>query len=190
MHDLKLLPCLVAALVAASAAAQPAPASPKPATGADTGTQGAPALKSLGWLEGCWRGTAASREFREHWMPLRGSMMLGVSQTVDEKGQTQSYEFLRLEPRSGSVYYVATPSGKAEVALKLESETTDKSDQRDDTIFTFVNPASDFPQVIAYRRAREGWLYASVEGRIGGQERQATYPMRRINCETGEVIAR
>ena len=170
---MKLLSCLAAALVATSAAAQPTPT-----------------LQSLGWLEGCWRGTAGQREFREQWMPLRGEMMIGMSQTVDEKGATQSYEFLRLEPRAGGVYYVATPSGKAEVALKLESETIDKSDQRNDTTFTFVNAAQEFPRVIAYRRAHEGWLYATVEGKIGGQERKATYPMRRINCETGEFLAR
>ena len=123
-------------------------------------------------------------------MPLRGQMMLGVSQTIDEKGATQSYEFLRLEPRAGGVFYVAWPSGKAEVALKLEGETTDKSNDRDDTTFTFVNPAQEFPQVIAYRRAKEGWLYASVEGKVAGAERKATYPMRRISCDTGEYVGR
>ena len=97
---------------------------------------------------------------------------------------------MRLERRKGGVFYVATPSGKAQVALKLDSETTDKSNDRDDTIYTFVNPAQEFPQTIAYRRAREGWLYATVEGKIGGQERKATYPMRRIDCETGEVVLR
>ena len=195
---MKRLCCLAAALIATSATAQTAssPAAPSASQGkpaapvADAKTQGPSALKSLAWLEGCWRGTAGAREFREQWMPLRGEMMLGMSQTVDEKGATQSYEFLRLEPRTGGIFYVATPSGKAEVALKLDSETTDKSNDRDDTIFTFVNPAQEFPHAIAYRRAREGWLYATVEGKIGGQERKATYPMRRINCETGEIVAR
>jgi hypothetical protein len=192
MYAMKLLSCLAAALAATSVAAQPAPspAGAQPAPAADAKAQGAATLKSLAWLEGCWRGTAGPREFREQWMPLRGSMMLGVSQTTDEKGATQGYEFLRLEPRAGGLFYVAAPSGKAEVALKLESATTDKSNERDDTIFTFVNPVQEFPQVIAYRRAKEGWLYASVEGKVNGQERKAIYPMRRINCETGEIIAR
>ena len=39
-------------------------------------------LAPLAWLDGCWRGTVNEREFREHWMPLRGGLMLGVSQTV------------------------------------------------------------------------------------------------------------
>jgi hypothetical protein len=25
------------------------------------------------WLEGCWRGAVNQREFREHWLPLRGA---------------------------------------------------------------------------------------------------------------------
>ena len=123
-------------------------------------------------------------------MPLRGAMMIGVSQTVDEKGATQGYEFLRLEPRAGGVFYVATPSGKPEVALKFNGETTDTANERADTIFTFVNQKPEFPQVIAYRRAKGGWLYASVEGKVGGADRKATYPMRRINCETGDFIER
>ena len=186
MCMMKRLPCLAAALFAASTAAQSSSAPPV----ADAKSQSDAALKSLAWLEGCWRGTAGQREFREQWMPLRGQMMLGVSQTVDEKGATQGYEFLRLEPRAGGVFYVATRSGKAEIALKFDGETTDKSNERDDTIFTFVNPAQEFPQLIAYRRSKEGWLYASVEGKVGGADRKATYPMRRIDCETGEYAAR
>jgi len=192
---MKLFSCLVAALVATSAAGQTAPppaaqAAPAPAApaAADAKSREAATLKSLAWLQGCWLGTAGQREFREQWMPLRGAMMIGVSQTLDEKGATQGYEFLRLEPRTGGVYYVANPSGRGEVALKFDGETADKKEDRDDTIFTFVNPKQEFPQVIAYRRAKEGWLYASVEGKVGGQDRKATYPMRRIDCETGEFV--
>jgi len=196
---MKLLSCFAGALVVTSAAAQyaprvvpSAPASSAPAAApADAKAQNpATTLASLAWLEGCWKGTAGQREFREQWMPLRGEMMLGVSQTVDEKGATQGYEFLRLEPRAGGVFYVATPSGKPEAALRLDRASTDTTNERNDTIFTFVNPAQEFPQVISYRRSKEGWLYASVEGKIGGAERKATYPMRRINCETGEYLAR
>ena len=178
--------CLLTAFVMASAAAQTSPAPPAAeAKAAPTGP-----LASLAWLEGCWRGTAGAREFREQWMPLRGAMMLGVSQTVDEKGATQGYEFLRLEPRAGGVFYVAAPSGKPEAAFRFDGETTDKVDGRSDTIFTFVNPADEFPKLISYRRSKEGWLYATVEGKVGDKERKAVYPMRRIDCATGELILR
>jgi uncharacterized protein DUF6265 len=192
---MKLIECLAAALVATTAAAQPAPPAPiqtaprQPAAPAESKARNA-TLQSLAWLEGCWRGTAGGREFREQWMPLRGEMMLGVSQTLDEKGATQDYEYLRLELRDGAVHYVAARSGKSEIALKFEAETTYTANDRNDTVFTFLNRAQEFPRLISYRRATEGWLYASVEGKVAGAERKATYPMRRIDCETGEVVGR
>ena len=147
-------------------------------------------MSELSWLSGCWGGKVNQRDFREQWMPLRGQMMLGVSQTLDEKGATQDYEYLRLELRDGAAYYVAVPSGKNEITLKFDAETTDTTNDRNDTIFTFVNPAQEFPRFVSYRRGKEGWLYASVEGKVAGADRKATYPMRRIHCETGEVVGR
>jgi len=178
-----VLPLLAAAFVAMPATAQnsPAPSEPK--------AQDTAALSSLAWLEGCWKGTAGPREFREQWMPLQGAMMIGVSQTI-EKGATQGYEFLRLETRPDGVFYVASPPGKPEAAFRFEGQTFEKALERDDAVFTFVNPKLEFPQRIAYRRAAEGWLYATVEGTVGGAERKSTYPMRRINCESGEFIRR
>jgi hypothetical protein len=178
---------LAAALAVTTAAAQTA--TPPAPGAADPKSQDAAALASLSWLEGCWRGTAGPRQFREQWMPLQGAMMIGVSQTI-ENGVTQGYEFLRLEPRPGGVFYVASPVGKPETAFRLEGETADKTFERDDVIFTFVNPKQEFPQTITYRRSKEGWLYATVEGKVGGAERKATYPMRRIACESGEFIKR
>ena len=178
-----LLPLLAAAFVAMPATAQttPAPAEPK--------AQDAGGLASLAWLAGCWRGTAGPREFREQWMPLQGAMMIGVSQTI-EKGATQGYEYLRLETRPDGVFYVASPPGKAEAAFRFEGQTFEKAMEHNDAVFTFVNPKLEFPQRIAYRRATEGWLYATVEGTVAGAERKFTYPMRRIDCESGEFIPR
>ena len=55
-------------------------------------------------------------------------------------------------------------------------------------IFTFANPEHDFPQRIIYRRATEGWLYATIEGKYNGKDQQVIYPYRRIDCESGEFI--
>ena len=161
--------------------------SPPAATQAGGKAPDADALAPLGWLEGCWRGTVNKREYREHWMPLRGNLLVGVSHTVSE-GKTQDYEYLRLEARPDGVYYVATPSGKKETAFRLAEQTFDRTADRNDAIFVFVNTAQEFPEKITYRRASEGWLYAAVEGKIGGADRQVTYPMRRIGCESGELI--
>lgn len=142
------------------------------------------ALESMTWLEGCWQGSVNKREFREVWLPYRGGMMLGVSQTVME-ARTIDYEYLRLENRSDGVYYVTSPPHKAEAAFKLTDASVDKEDAH---TFTFSDPARDFPQRISYRRASEGWLYAELAGKVNDAERKVIYPMRRIACEGGEFI--
>ena len=142
------------------------------------------AMESMAWLEGCWQGNVNKRDFREVWLPHRGGMMLGVSQTVLE-GKTIDYEYLRLENRSDGVYYVAAPSRKPESAFKLTDASVDKEDAH---TYTFSDPAREFPQRISYRRASEGWLYAELAGKVGGAERKVIYPMRRVDCEGGEFI--
>lgn len=143
----------------------------------------ATSIDALTWLEGCWRGSANQREFREHWLPLRGGMMVGVGHLVMQD-KTLDYEFLRVESRPDGVYYVAMPRGKPETPLKLTSAVTEERG----TTFTFTNPADQWPQRIIYHRGSEGWLYATIEGTLNGEERKVTYPMRRVGCESGELI--
>lgn len=143
----------------------------------------ASAITALGWLGGCWSGAVNQREFREQWMPLRGGMLVGTGHTVMQ-GRTQSYEYLRMEARGDGVYYVATPSGQKEAAFKLASIAEDDKD----TLFVFTNPEHDFPQRIIYRRGTEGWLYATIEGKLKGEDRQVIYPLRRVDCESGDFI--
>jgi hypothetical protein len=170
------------ALAAGAAAAQVAPA---PAGAPASATEADKPLGDFAWLAGCWRGTVNQREFREHWMPLRGNLMLGTGHTV-AGDRTQDYEFIRLEPRADGVHYVAAPAGQREAAFRLATRTMDGPD----TIWTFANPAHDFPQRIVYRRGGEGWLYVHVEGKLKGEERQIIYPLRRVDCESGEFVVK
>jgi hypothetical protein len=39
-----------------------------------------------------------------------------------------------------------------------------------------------------YRRGTEGWLYETIEGTLNGAERKVVYPLRRVDCESGEFI--
>ena len=140
-------------------------------------------IESLGWLAGCWRGSVNQREFREHWLPLRGGMIVGAGHTVLQD-KTQDFEYMRIEARPDGVYYVAIPSGKPEAAFKL---TTIRSDEQVSE-FAFARDGNVFPDRMIYVRGQEGWLYATVQGTVSGVERKVTYPMRRISCETGEFI--
>ena len=140
-------------------------------------------LEALSWLAGCWEGKVNQRDFRKEWLPLRGDIMVGVSQTA-VSGKTQDFEYLRLELRPEGIFYVAVPSGKKENSFRLSGMTKDGESE----IFTFDNPIDEFPQRIIYRRGTEGWLYAHVEGRQNGQPRSVIYPMRRVDCKTGDFI--
>lgn len=140
-------------------------------------------LASLAWLDGCWRGDVAKYEFREHWLPLRGGLMVGAGHVVFQ-GKTEDYGYLRLETRPDGVYYVSISSAKKEAAFRLTSATVDDKD----TIFTFTSPGDEFPQRVVYRRGVEGWLYASVEGKVKGEEKKVIYPMRRVDCQSGDLI--
>jgi len=187
MHPMsKLLSFALAALAicaahAASAQTMPAPESqPPPSPAAPV----AATIDQLGWLQGCWEGKVNQRDFREEWLPLRGEMMIGASQTVLQ-GKTQDFEYLRLEVRPDGVYYVAVPSGRKESPFRLKGKSIDG----DDEIFIFENTVDEFPQRILYRHGTKGWLYAHVEGTINGQEKKVIYPMHRVDCQSGELVA-
>jgi hypothetical protein len=179
---------IVALAAGVTACAQmPAPQKSADAPAAAATAQPSGPLAPLAWLEGCWRGAVNKREFREQWLPLRGDLLIGVSHTVME-GMTQDYNYLRIEPRGGALWYVSATPGQPEAAFRLADVATDK--ESGDKTWTFDNSRARFPQHIRYRRGSEGWLYAHVEGSVDGAERKVIYPMRRIDCETGELIPR
>jgi hypothetical protein len=164
------------------AIAQPQPATAPPAAPAAK-QGGASSLEALAWLQGCWEGKVNLRDFREEWLPLRGDMMTGASQTVLQ-GKTLDFEYLRIESRPEGVFYVASPSGKKETSFRL----TGRSEEGPDEIFTFESATDEFPKRLIYRHGTEGWLYVHVEGKINGEERRVIYPMRRVDCRSGELL--
>ncbi len=141
-------------------------------------------LKPFSWLEGCWKGSVNQRDYREHWLPLRGNMLLGASHTV-VNGETQDYQFLRMEVDGEEVHYIISIPEQKEFRFKLDSQTLDDKD----TVFTFKNIADTFPQTIIYRHATGGWMYIHVEGTYEGKPHQVIYPIRRIDCGTGEFLS-
>ncbi|HEY7787881.1 MAG TPA: DUF6265 family protein [Casimicrobiaceae bacterium] len=166
---------LVAALLGVSTHAQ---SQAQLADAADPGP-----VAPLAWLEGCWQGTVNQREFREQWMPLRGGILIGAGRQVSDN-RLQDYEFLRIEARPDGVLFTQFSGDRNEASFKLATTTTDDKD----TIFTFANTADAFPSRLVYRRGADGWLYETVEGSVNGRDKKVIYPMRRINCENGELI--
>ena len=182
----------VLALCAVARAQQPgspeAGAAPPSTSGEATtpAAENSSLISPLAWLEGCWHGNVNQRDFREQWLPLSGGMLIGVGQTV-LRGKMQDYQYMRIEARSDSVYFSQFSGDRKETSFRLVStQTADK-----DMIFTFANTAKDiFPERLVYLRGSEGWLYETIEGTLNGSEHKVIYPLRRIDCETGESIRR
>ena len=164
--------------------ASPSP-SPAPANAPASAANAADPLSQFAWLEGCWSGSVNKRDFREHWLPPRGSLMIGASHTV-MAGRTSDFEYLRIEPRADGIYYINAAMGPApkETLYRLVDRAMDQEDE----VFTFSRGGQEFPEKILYRHNAGGWLYATVAGKINGEEKQVIYPMRRVNCETGQFI--
>lgn len=183
--------CQTAAVPSSTSSAASAPAAATPsavtalpiAPGAQPVSTDINDVLALAWLEGCWAGNVNQRSFREQWTAVRGNMLLGVGSTVYQ-GKVQDYQYLRIEAQPDGVFYVALPSGQAGARFKLTAITPDQQA----TLYTFSNPANDFPQEIVYRRGGEGWLYATIQGKLRGEPRKAVFPMRRVDCESGDFI--
>ncbi|MDR0250502.1 MAG: DUF6265 family protein [Burkholderiales bacterium] len=142
-------------------------------------------LAPLAWLDGCWKGSVNQRDYREHWLPLRGEMMLGISHTV-LGDKTQDYQFLRMELRDDVAHYIITGHDEKEHRFRLSGETKDQ----DDTIYTFANVEDVFPQTVSYRKASGGWMYITVEGKLNGADRKVIYPIRRIDCGSEAFLSK
>jgi hypothetical protein len=185
-HRTRSIGIFAVAMWSAYALAQ-APSTPEPAAqGQAAAPEPADAgpLAPLAWLEGCWKGTVNQREFREQWLPLRGGMLIGAGQSV-LRGKMQDYEYLRLEARDDGGVLFSQFGGDLKVSsFRLAGTTTDGKD----TIFTFTNLVESYPAKLSYRRGVGGWLYETIEGPLNGSDKTVIYPLRRIDCESGELI--
>ncbi|MEL6869588.1 MAG: DUF6265 family protein [Pseudomonadota bacterium] len=102
----------------------------------------APSTESLHWLEGCWLSEDGNVE--EVWARSRhGDQLFGFS-VVSASGQREFFEQMRVDVGVEATTFYAYPAGRAATAFEGNAD-------RDGQV-TFVNPATDFPQKIHYRR--------------------------------------
>ena len=117
-------------------------------------------ISDLGWMAGDWQTASTGRAVsEEHWTRPAGGSMIGISRTL-VGDRTASFEFLRLEERGDSIYYVASPKGRCPATdFKLTRVSGQEA--------VFENPQHDFPKRIIYRKNSEGGLTAIVDGGEG-----------------------
>ncbi len=143
-----------AAFLLAAAAAAPPPVS----------------LESLAWMAGDWQMTRGAACIEEHWTRPAGDMLTGMSRTV-ANGQTQSFEFMRIESRADGVVFVAQPGGRPPVDFRMASNSGSE--------VVFLNPGhADHLKRIIYRRSGPGELTARIEGEDGGKAFAVDYVYR------------
>ncbi len=132
-------------------------------------------LSQLAWLSGCWRSESADDGSVEHWLPLAGETLIGVSRTV-RAGKTVAFEYMQIRPESdGTLVFVAQPSGRPPTIFPLISLTAIEA--------VFENRANDFPQRIVYASADGHRLDARIEGVRHGEHRIVEFPMVRVRCD-------
>ena len=131
-------------------------------------------IAQLAWLKGCWQTEGKDRVTIEQWMAPAGDLMLGMSRTISG-GRAVEFEFMQIRQlENGEVVFIARPSGQPEATFKLV-----KADERE---VIFENPAHDFPQRVIYRSESKDALVGRIEGKMDGEERAVSFPMRRIGC--------
>lgn len=112
-------------------------------------------LEDLAWLAGHWSSKEGGATAEEYWLPPAGGLMLGLHRDVFASGKA-FFEYLRIESRDDSVFYMASPGGKPPTPFKLVEAAPGKA--------VFANPEHDFPKRISYWVDHGGALHARVEG--------------------------
>lgn len=134
-----------------------------------------PEIGELAWLAGSWESDGAEAGSGEHWTPLAGETMLGVSRTI-KQGKTVAFEFMEIRHLpDGKLAFVGHPSGQSTTVFPVlrisEAEVV------------FENLQHDFPQCVTYAREGESKLRARIEGGQGGALRVIEFPMSRTSCD-------
>ena len=116
---------------------------------------------------------STSASFREQWMPLRGNILLGIGSTVfQDKRRATSTCASRRAPTASSTSRCRP--GQKEAAFKLVVDRT--TDDKDDDLHVRQSASTTSRSGSSIAAAREGWLYATIEGKYKGEDRQVIYP--------------
>lgn len=168
----RLIPTLLAALLAMSTAQAAEKTAPPPET--------VDKLAWLAWLAGCWNVDGTEPGSGEQWSTAAGGTLLGTSRTV-KGGRTTAFEFVQIRlTEPGQLAYIVQPSGQPPVIFNLLRQ--DKPDE-----FIFANLDNDFPSRIIYRHDSERILHASITGTLKGKLTTIDFPMTRGRCEAAPM---
>jgi hypothetical protein len=88
------------------------------------------------------------------------------------------FEHMRIEEKSGGVYYVVSPGGRPPVSFKMGETGPNR--------VVFENAEHDFPTKITYWLDEEGSLRARIEGKADAKQKPQEFRWKRSGLVSGE----
>lgn len=117
-----------------------------------------PTVADFAWLTGTRRMEHEGMVFEERWTEPAENAIFGVSRTL-RGNRVVGFEFLRIQPRGDTLYYIAQPNGAPPTPFKLT--------RWDGTQAVFENATHDFPKRILYWRLPDNAVKARIDGGEG-----------------------
>jgi Domain of unknown function (DUF6265) len=130
-------------------------------------------IEKINWLVGHWENKMPEGTLTESWKKENDSTFSGDSYFINPK-DTVHFESIRLTQKDEELIYTATVPGQNDdepVDFKLTSDS--------ENVFTFENPAHDYPQKITYKKVDANNLTATISGKQQGKDSRESYPMKR-----------
>ncbi len=134
-----------------------------------------PPVAALSWMAGYWVGVSGETTMEEFWLAPAAGMMVGLHRDVSGSKDV-FFEFLRIEERDDSTFYIAKPSNQPSAEFRLVDGRAGLG------LAIFENPDHDYPQRIRYDRV-DNVLTVTISGTIEGEARSSTWVMKRTNFD-------
>lgn len=115
-------------------------------------------VADFAWLTGARRMVIDSTVIEEQWTAAASNAIFGVSRTL-KGARVVAFEFLRIQARGDTLYYIAQPNGSPPTPFRLT--------KWDGQSAVFENPAHDFPKRVLYWKLADGSVKARVDGGEG-----------------------
>jgi hypothetical protein len=131
-------------------------------------------IEQLSWVLGTWQNVTPEGTFTEHWERAGDGLFSGHGSFVSPKGDTLFSEYIKLEAVNDTLYYKPVVSGQNDGKETVFAGTRISADEA-----VFENPAHDFPQRIIYKKPTDSTLYARIEGKQNGVDKQEEYSFKK-----------
>ncbi len=126
------------------------------------------------WIIGTWENKTKKGAIYETWGKINDNEFAGKSYIVKEK-DTVVFESIRLVNEKDGVYYIPNVKNQNnDLPVRFAAKTISETE------LIFENPQHDFPQIISYTKIGTDSLVAKISGTKNGQQRQQTFPMKRV----------